>query len=140
MTERELLIVSLLLQYQHVQPYASATLDQIYEYGKMYRTVRQKSDLSISEATLRRALPKLTEKLLIAEGTRNGQKKTYYVTEDGIQLLRNRAELKQQHRAILAEREQELEMKLSELQMNQTASATNATDDSVDTVVKLTKK
>lgn len=139
MTERELLIVSLLLQYQHVQYYASATIDQIYEYAKTYSIVRQKSDLSVSQATLRRALPKLTEHGLIAEGTRSGQKKTYYITKSGVEMLSERAKLKKLNRQIVAEQEDELEKKLLELEQNRVINSVKVQDETVDTVIKLTK-
>lgn len=139
MTERELLIVSLLYQYQHVRYYASATIDQIYKYASTYCTVRQKSELTISEATLRRALPKLTDHGLIAEGTRSGQKKTYYITQSGIDMLSERAKLKQMHRKILEEQETELEKKLSEFEQPQTLFMGKVQDDNINTVIKLTK-
>lgn len=106
MSERELLVVSLLFQYHHTQPYASANLRQIYEYGVLYVKAKQRKDLTLSDATLRRALPKLVDLGYLAEGTRHGQKKTYYITLEGIAMLSNRAELKQKSREILSQQKE----------------------------------
>lgn len=111
MSNKEFFITALLLEYRHLQPYVSATIEVIIEYSHMYANLKNSSEFTLSESTVRRAIPKLIDANLIAEGVKNGLKKTYYLTEHGKRVLYESKRLKDMRLQELKKNTEELNHK-----------------------------
>lgn len=83
MTRKEMLIISLLLEYGHRDRHTGANIKQVIKYSEMFAELQNDSDLCLSEIGFRRALPNLLHSGYICEGDRDGLKKTYYLSDLG---------------------------------------------------------
>ena len=87
MTQKELLVVSSLEQYGHVNEHIGATIMDIITYASAFAELKDDKQYKLSESSARRTLPKLVFSGLVAEGDLDGLKKTYYVTAKGKKVI-----------------------------------------------------
>lgn len=108
MTQKEMLITSLLLEYGHRTKHTGANICQIIRYSEIFAEIKNDEKLSLSEIGFRRTIPNLLDCGYVLEGDRDGLKKTYFLTDEGNSELMRLLKFKQEHKSKLQQVENEL--------------------------------
>lgn len=109
MSSKDFLILTLLFTYKHTALANGATVENLISYADLQMEKCQQQDFSLSESTVRRALPSLLSEDYIREGISYGRKKTYYITQKTVEVIVSRERLQSERLALLNSHRKALE-------------------------------